>query len=83
MLHLVRVWIRAKDPESFVELGNPKFSDSNLGSTYWKFQGFVSWRHFSDTGDGVLHALCLLTTLGQLAGAVLFVMQFWVVPSSN
>ena len=31
MLHLIRVRLRAKDPELYVKLGNPAFDDSNLG----------------------------------------------------
>ena len=83
MLHLIRVRLRAKDPELYAKLGNPAFNDSNLGPTYWRFQGFIWRRHFSDTHDDVLHTLCLLATLSQLAIIVLFVMQFWVAPSPN
>lgn len=83
MLHLIRVRIRATDPELFAKLGNPKFSDSNLSSTYWTLQGFVWWKHFYDTRDGVVHALCLLTTVSQLAFIVLFVMESRVVPLSH
>jgi hypothetical protein len=83
MSHLIRSRLKAKHPQIYVKLGSPGFNDSNLGPTYWKFSGFVWWGHFTDVRDSAMHALCLVTVLGEIGVLVLFAYQFAVIPSVN
>ena len=80
MAHLIRTRLKAKHPQIYVKLGSPGFNDSNLGPTFWKFAGFIWWGHFTDVRDTVMHALCLVTVLGEVVVLALFAYQFAVVP---
>jgi hypothetical protein len=75
-LHFIRIRLEKRHPDLFNQLGRPKFQDSNLGSTYWRFQAFVWWRHFSVRTDIVLNSLCLAACLFEV---MIFVLFFFVI----
>jgi hypothetical protein len=72
LLHLVRSWLKQHHAELFARLGNPAFNDSNLQGTYWTFQKFIWWGHFSEVSDKALHALCILACMSELSFGVAF-----------
>ena len=76
LLHFVRVRLRGNHPKVYSSLGGPKYEGSNMGSAYWALQGFVWFRHWSLVRDGVLHALCMLVAVGEVAVLVLFALPY-------
>lgn len=71
-LHFIRARLEKGHPELFSELGSPRFQDSNMGATYWRFQKFVWWGHFSVQNDIIIHGLCILACLIEAVVVVLF-----------
>ncbi len=69
---VIRVRLKKCHPELFAKLGNPSFRDSNLTKAYWLFQRFVWWGHLSEPKDSVLSCLCVLTSVANVAGVVVF-----------
>ncbi len=72
LLYLIRTRLKQHHVELFGKLGNPAFNDSNLQGTYWTFQKFIWWGHFSGVNDKTLHVLCLLASISELSFGVFF-----------
>jgi hypothetical protein len=74
VFHLIRVRLKRHHPELFAKLGNPTSQDSNLENRYWRFQRFVLWGYQSEVTDTALISLCVLATVFEVAGVILFIL---------
>jgi hypothetical protein len=57
----------------YLEMGAPKFGDSNLGGAIWKLQKFLWRMQFLKLKDSLLSFLCLISMVGELALLYCFV----------
>jgi hypothetical protein len=72
IVEFIKIRLKTHYLDLFGELGRPRFQDSNLGATYWRFRKFIWWGHFSIQNDILIHSLCILACLSEVVGVVLF-----------
>lgn len=67
--------LKKHHPGLYVEMGSPKFGDSNLGKNAWKLQKFIWSFSFLKLGDTRLNFYCIVVILLGVAwiGSFLFI----------